>query len=1078
MIKRFTNEFIYTTARVAGVFTSGRTALQKALFLLILLLGFTRLNAQVKIVAVKGYVSDKVTDQGIPAVSIFDVQAKKSVGQTDSKGFFSVSVPDKTVLVFRYIGYSEATITINGASDKTNVKMSEQSSALTELVVRGYTARTREVDAGSSTLISGKDIQNVPVSNLEELLQGKVPGLDIQVNTGAPGYRGSTLIRGLSNIDVVGSGEEAYLNPTSPLYVIDGIPIDADDQAANNGFNSLGPGISPLSMIAPEDVATIEILKDAQATSAYGSRGAYGVILITTRQGNSSVPRIRYTTNVFIKVPPKLRETLGGAAEREFKIAQILKYGSPNDIMNRLGQSYYLSDSLSAYYNNSTNWQDVFYGNSLNQTHNLSIEGGLKEFNYKTNVGYLNESGIIKNTGFSRYTLNSNFTYKPNNNLSVYANVFGGLGNKSKGNGVGLLQNGVARNTSASSLLPPPSLYLATSDVLSALSVANSNNSKNLRTSFQVNYVVIPRLVINSTASYDATTGVEDTYTPAIANGQYSKAYAYNESKYTIYNRNSISYSKVFGGVHDFMVSGFNEIYIRSFQSYAAEQTRLPVDSYIGPIGYSGDFVTGSSRGGGMLQYTKSKSASFNASFSYNYKKKYVLNVNYRFDANSFSGDEDPFSKNPSAGFRWNFNKEQLLKNLKWLDYGSLRLSWGKSSTPTGNVFSVNGTLENKGTYNGQTIIGIKYDNIPNPELGAATSDSYNLGLDLGLLKGRVNVVLETYLRKMTRQTRTLQLPTMVGFNNVLSNQVSITNYGYEGNISVVVLQSPRKFRWTTTLLGALNFSALTKLPGGVNQIVTDNTVFKVGRNSLSNYLYLNNGVYQYTKDVPIDPVTGLRMRNNSSTSAFFQEGDAIFEDVDGDYVITDKDRLVLGNSQPLLTGGFNNIFNLGNYWSLSVNSSFTVKRDIINSADALRLRMAGNPFGDRLNDQQTGPQAVLPINDLNYWKNPGDDAKYANPLNYTRQAIVNPFRTNQSLFQENGSYFKINYITLSYVLPKEMASRLFVRSIRVYGTINNVATFSPYSGPNAENVSSLGYDNSGGYPVARSYSLGLNLEL
>jgi TonB-linked SusC/RagA family outer membrane protein len=1084
---------IFSTALAMNIPNSfkslNRTLCIKARFIAVLiiascLLSISQVYGQQKKIVVKGFVSYQNSDESIPGVTVL-IDNKTPVGSTDAKGAYTVNVPIDARLTFHYVGCTDVIMDLSKNADKLdklNVKMTEKSSALSEVVVRGYAAKTRETESGSSVVISGKDIQDVPVSSVEQLLQGRVAGLDIQVNTGAPGYRGSTLVRGLSNIDVVGSGEEAYLNPTSPLYVVDGIPIDADDQAATNGFNSLGPGISPLSMIAPEDIQSIEVLKDAEATSAYGSRGAYGVILITTKKGNSPTPRVRYSTNFFVNVPPKLRSTLGGTAERQFKVNQILKYGSPSDIV-LLGQTNFLSDSLSAYYNNTTNWQDIFYGITYNQTHNLSIDGGDKTFNYKTNIGYYSENGIVTNTGFSRYTLNTNFTYTPTPKFSVYANVYGGYGIKNKGNGVGLLQNGIAKNTSASSLLPPPSLYLATSDVLGALDVKNNNNSKNLRTSFQVNYQILPKLNINSTASYDATTGIEDTYTPAIANGQYSKAYAYNEEKYTIYNRNSISYAKIFGKAHEFNISGFNEIYIRSFQSYAAENTRLPVDTYIGPIGYSGDFVTGSSRGGGMVQYTKSKAASFNGSFSYNFKKKYVFNFNYRFDGNSFSGgDDNQFSSNPSVGARWNFNKEKFfLNNWKWLDYGSLRLTWGKSTTPTGNVFSVNGTLVNRGNYNGQPTVGYSYTNsdgssaLPNPDLGSATSETYNLGTDLGMFNGRVNIVFDTYLRRMSRQTRALDLPTIIGFTRVLSNQVSIINYGYESSISVAVLRAPHKFTWQTSLVGALNFSFLTKLPGGVNQIITDNTVFKVGRNSLSNYLFRNDGVFSTTKNVPVDPVTGLRLRNNTNTSAFFQGGDPIFYDLDGDYVITDKDRMVLGNSQPLLTGGLSNIFTFGSNWSLVTNSSFTFKRDIINASDANRLRLSMDPFGTQTGN---GPQAVIPVTDLNYWQKPGDIARYPDPYNYTRYNVINPFRTNQSLFQESGTYFKINYVTLSYTFPKQLATRFGIRSLRVYTTVNNVITFSPYSGANAENVSSLGYDNSGGYPIARTYSLGLNLEL
>ncbi|TKC63662.1 SusC/RagA family TonB-linked outer membrane protein [Pedobacter hiemivivus] len=1034
--------------------------------LLMLVMVHSGIYAQNKPVRIRGLVTERSTGAVIPGVSI--IVNNKAVGQSSNQGTYSISVPEGSEIKFRIVGYEEVTGKVKPGSDELNIQMTEKTSALQETIIRGYVSTSRETDAGSSKKLDGKNIQDVPVANIESLLQGQIAGLNVQVNTGAPGYRGTVLIRGVSNIDVVGNGEDSFLNPTSPLYVIDGIPIDAESEAADNGFNSLGPGISPLSMIAPEDVASIEVLKDAQATSLYGSRGAYGVILITTRQGNSSIPRLRYSSNFFISTPPKLRSTLGGAAERDFKIGQILKYGSVNDIINRLSDSYYLSDSLSTYYNNSTDWQKVFYGPQFNQQHNLAIEGGVKEFIYKTNLGLYNEKGILANTGFNRYTLNSSFTYKPSAKFSVYANIFGGIGKKNKGSGVGLLQNGIARNTSASSLLPPPSLYSASSDVIGALQVQNDNSSKNLRTSFQVNYQPTKKINLSTTGSYDTTTGTEDSFTPAAANGEYAKAYAYHDSKYTVYNRNNISYNTSFKKSHELSISAFNEVYIKSFQSYAAEQTRLPVNSYIGPIGYSGDFVTGSSRGGGMLQLTKSRLVSFAGSIVYNYKRKYVFNGSYRFDASSFSGEEDPYSKNPSVGLRYNFSKEKIFDGAsKWLEYASLKASWGKSISPTGNVFAVNGTYENKGTYNGLPITGLKYDFIPNPALGAATRSTYNFGLEGGLFKGRISFSFDAYSSQMDQQTRELQLNTIIGYNKVLSNEVGLTNFGYEGDITIQVLPPKSKLRWVTKLNGSMNTTYLTKLPGGVSQIVQGNTVFSVGKNPFSYYFFKNNGVYASDTDVPINPKTGLRIRNGNNANAYFQGGDPIIQDLDGDYVITDKDRVAMGNSQPTFTGGFINSFGYGN-WSLNINCSFTIDRDVINAADASRLRMAGDPFGT---------QAVLPIDNLNYWKKPGDRAKYPDALNYTRAELISPFRTNQSLFMEDGSYFKVNNMTLGYVFNRQLVQSLSIKSLRVFTTINNVITFSNYSGSNPENVSNTGYDNSGGYPMARTYSLGLNVE-
>jgi TonB-dependent SusC/RagA subfamily outer membrane receptor len=244
--------------------------------------------------------SGKVTDdkgRALAGVTVRFGKSSREVTSTNSSGTFSVTVSAGTSIAFRLIGYEGVTMTAR--ADRTvTVRMKELDNQMDEVVVRGYVKRPRETTTGASTKISGKEIQDIPAANVENLLQGKVAGLNIQVNTGAPGFRGSTQIRGLSTISVSGSGEQSFLTPTSPLYVIDGVPMDAD-RANELGLSQQGPGISPLSLIPPEDIESIEVLKDAQATSLYGSLAAYGVIIINTKRGNSEVPRVRYTGNSF-----------------------------------------------------------------------------------------------------------------------------------------------------------------------------------------------------------------------------------------------------------------------------------------------------------------------------------------------------------------------------------------------------------------------------------------------------------------------------------------------------------------------------------------------------------------------------------------------------------------------------------------------------------------------------------------------------------------------------------------------------------------------------------------------------------
>jgi TonB-linked SusC/RagA family outer membrane protein len=1039
--------------------------MRKIYFLMILFcsLNIINLQAQTQKIKVTGVVTEKLTNQVMPGVNIISGKPAKTVGISDNNGKFSVFVDDGSTLTFSYVSFKAFTVKLKPGQNTIDVPMAESDSQLDEVVVRGYQKRTRETSTGASTYVSGKEIQDVPVSNIEQLLQGKVAGLNIQVNTGAPGFRGSTSIRGLNTLSITGSGNESFLQPTSPLYVIDGVAIDAD-KAAENGYNTMGPGVSPLSLIPQEDVASLEVLKDAQATSLYGSRGAYGVIIITTKRGNSKIPRVRYTTNFFMNTPPKLRETLGGNEERRSKINHILANATSEADYLRLVRTYFLTDSLNDFYNNSTNWQGVFYRNAYNQTHNLNLDGGDTRFNYKTNIGYYSEKGVIKNTGLDRYTLNMNMEYNPNERFRFYGNVSGSMGQQNKGDGSGLLQTGVATNGQASSLLPGPSFFQSNASTVSSLKTNNSNDSRIIRTNLEAKYQILPGLWAASFFSYDYTSDKENTFTPAAANNQFAKAQAFNGRNANLNNRNNITYATTFGTKHNLFINVFNEVIKETGQSSVILQQSTPNDQFQGPLGFDGY----NSRGGGVLpNFRDLRQLSYAAAISYDFEKKYVLDLTYRMDGASSNGLENPYSKVPSIGLRWNFNKENLLKDIKWLSYGALRLSWGKNISPTGDLQSIYGFYNLTGNYNNNPTIGINYGQVPNPALKPTTTMQYNLGLDMGFLDNKIELNFDTYYKKVDNLLFDRNLSNLTGFGLVKSNDAAIANYGYELSATFRPLPTNSKLDWSISINGAINHNMLTKLPLEYNgQYIRNNElVFRVGRNTFTNYMHINNGVFSTDASVPVDPATGFLYSTGDGT--FYQGGDPNFKDVNGDYIFNDKDYELNGDSQPLIVGGFSTTMTY-NGWGLNFYGSFTLVRTILNTALANRFRLMSDPFAQ---------SSVVPLNDLNVWTAPGQIAKYPYAYDYTRYGNIDPFRTNQTLWSESGSYVKFNTVTLSYSFPKKLSKRIGLANLRSFLSGNNLISFSPYNGPNPENVSDLGRDQSNGYPVPRTYNIGFNVE-
>jgi TonB-linked SusC/RagA family outer membrane protein len=1023
---------------------------------------------------VTGIARDASSNDPLIGVSILEGSGKnlKAVGITDDAGKFKVSARLNSLLIFRYVGYSDYELKVRSGRRLVTIHMSVVQNKLKEAVIIGYQAKTRELTTGSAVNISGKTLQDVPVSNVEELLQGRVAGLNIQNNTGAPGGRGTVAIRGLSNITVKGNGSDAFLSPTSPLYVIDGVPVDPDANFSY-GFQSAGPGISPLSLIPPEDIQSMEILKDAQATALYGSRGAYGVIIITTKRGSSPIPLVRYTANFFVNTPPKLRTTLGGTLERRLRVDQILKNGTYNDIF-QISTTPFLADSLNPYYDNSTNWQGIFYQTTYNETHNVEISGGSPQLNYKADLGYYHENGVIHNTGFDRYSIGTNMQYQPTPRLRVFGTISTQIGKRKLGSGNGLLQTGVATGGQASSLLPGPSFFQSTSGILAALQTQNNNKTLNLSSSLDVTYQILQGLTLGTTISYNYGSNTQDRFIPALAHNDYSQIYAYDDRNYTLYNRNSISYFYSLNKKHNFLVTAFNEFYNKGFQAQAIQQEKTPNDQYQGPLGYDPYYTLG----GGLLDnYNRLHTVSFAGMFSYNYLEKYVLDASYRLDGTSSSGFQNPYAKNPSLGIRWNFNKENLLKDSKWLTYGSLRGSWGQNIVPSGDIFSIYGAYIPRGTYDGNTRIGSDFSQLPNPGLKPTTTTQYDAGFEGGFFNDRIEVIFDAYYKIVKNLLRTKPLADITGYGQMVSDETSVVDYGYELTLTFHPLPQTSSFQWTVSINGALNKDVLIHLPNDARQLIQidsssyhQNILYRVGRNSLTNYLLQTEGVYKSTADVPVDPATGLRYRTSNGT--FFQGGDPIWKDVDHNYILDNNDYVAAGNSQPLITGGLQSYLNYKNF-SLNITCSYTAIRAILNNALADRLLYLDDPFGNA----SGGPKAIVDFNSMDVWTHPGQKAKYPNPFDFEHAAAINSFRADQTLFQEDGSYFKINTVTLAYLVDKSFTDRLGINAVRFYISCNNLKTFSAYNGPNPENVTALGRDQSNGYPIPRTWNFGLNVE-
>lgn len=1051
---------------------------------LCLFLGISQnLKAQQK-KTVTGTVSDNTG--GIPNVNIF--YNKTAIGATKPDGSFSVSVPENAVLEFTYIGFKPVKMSVAGKT-KLTVMMEADQNQLKEVTIQGYVAKSKEVSVGSSVKISGKDLQAVPVASITDMLQGKVAGLNIQQNTGSPGMRGSIAMRGLSNINVSGSGDGAFLQSTAPLFVVDGVPID-DNGNFQYGFQSAGPGISPISLIPQQDVESIEVLKDASATSLYGSRGAYGVILITTKRGNSKIPVIRYNTQFFFSTPPKLRQVIGGKGERDMRIAQIMQSDtSYYRALALLGATPYVADSLNAYYNNSTDWQSYFFRSTFNQSHNLSIDGGDQAFNYKVNFGFFDQNGIQENTGFSRSNLRMNMQYMPNRKFKLYTTINGTLGKNQKGSGNGLLNTGVATGGQASTLLPSPSLFSAVNSVLGAVTTDNDNKTTELNTTTELKYEFVPGLSLTSNFNYTFNTGVEENFLPSTINGNTASLYTFNSVKNTIYNRNLLSYFFYLkegsdAEAHSFNAYAFTELDARNFKADVIQNNKVVNDFLRGPIVGVDDYLT--SLGGTLNNFDQFRSVAFAGNFSYNYKRRYVLDASYRADRSSSNGPEAGYIKSPSIGIRWNLQNEAFTEKWKnWFNSASIKLSYGTVLQPQGNIYDVYGKYVNGSVYNGAPTVVMNLTTLPNSNLLPTQNTTYNGAFEFGILNNRLLGTFEAYYKQIDNQLREKPLANISSFSNIKTNEISVVNIGYEATLTARIFAPSKPFQWNISVNGAINNDYLAHLPDGVREFIyVDPTtgqsiLYRLGQNSLTNYIYNTKGVYASNAEVPVDPSTGLRYRSglNNSTLGYFKAGDPRFTDLNGDYVLDERDLVAAGNSQARFNGGVTMDFRYKNF-TMQVQGNYVIGRDVLNNSLASQFSSFNNPLAMHMQGVYAiNPTGVVPLNAYDIWTRTGQLATYPNPYDYLRSGIINPYRTNQTLFQEDGSYFKLGYISLGYTLNQKFTSKFGMNRVVIGGTASNVFMITNYSGTSPESVSDLGRDSGSIYPNPRTYTLSLNVE-
>ena len=994
-------------------------------------------------------VSGTVTDTSgeILIGATVGVKGTQNMTITDTEGKFQLRLNKGDVLSCSFIGYQTKEVVYQQPSD-LKIVMQADVKELENVVVIGYGSKIRQEVTGSVSEIKMDKITETQVSeSFESMLQGRIAGVNIQLNSGEPGATPAIIIRGLAAV----SRDDASAI-SEPLYVVDGVPIIAktSDEFAITSTNVLAD-------LNPGDIEDVVVLKDASAAAIYGSRAANGVILITTKKGKKGRPEINFNARTGINFVPRLLDVAGGQKERD-QVSKLYNLYAPYGIFM---PSMY-TDVTNPFYNNSSDWQGYLFSTSVTQDYNASVRGAGEFGQYSISAGHMNNKGILFNTGFKRYSIMAGTTFNALDNKVIINNTLAVSRTDQS-------RNPDALSVSYSSLLPLPN-----SDIVKGAEVFQpgkiSNLNDRIRFSTDASLNVIKDLSYKVSLSLEYTRGMQDYFSESRRTLRASNSSGTSESRNLLF-QNTLNYSPKFGDGHSvsFLLG-------QSAEKIETKVTSVASVSAAPTLSETVKWPTGKAIG--SSNYTASAILSYFSRLDYSYKQKYMIGGSLRADGSSKFGKANRWGIFPSVSAGWNFAKEGLFEGADWLVNGKIRGSYGVSGTTWDNDYLALGVMDGGSLDQYNSLLMVSYggisgysptwfDGFKNENLTWVKSEMSNIGIDISLFRNKLEFIFDVY-EKLTRGLLlTTSLPTTSGYNEVYRNAADILNRGLEFTVNTN-LASRKDFSWNMNLNFAYNKNRVVALPDGNADIIKISTsgqdfgsIVRTGAPLNGFFFYESQGIYQTESEIPVNPKTGQRLLGLQNKR--LAVGDRKFRDQNGDYVIDVYDRVYSGDPNPKWTGGWTHDFTYKNF-SLNLISTFVAGRDIVNTALLDRLKL-GRDFA--------GSKSMPNFDNYSIWEKSGDQARYPslNPWNDAIQVV-----NYDSEYIEDGSYFKFKTATLSYNLTKSQLSRLPFSRARVYCTFDNILTLQKYSGPDAELVNISGFDASGGYPMRRMLLFGLSV--
>ncbi len=980
---------------------------------------------------VSGTVTTREDMSPLPGVNII-LKGTGTGTVTDIEGNYSLNVTDDAVLVFSFIGYQNQEVTV-GSSSVIDIILVQDDKQLEEVVITGYSTQQKRDVTGSIASLGPEQFETIPVTGVDQALQGQAPGVMVTQSSGTPG--GGIMVRVRGNASISGSN--------APLFIVDGVPVSSG-RIGGRSFG--GQGDNALAMFNPSDIASIEVLKDASAKAIYGARAANGVVLITTKRGDGA-GKTRFNVEVQRGVSDITRrlDLLNSEELLQLQREAIRNADGNPDQAGIPG----ITDAV------DTDWLDAVLRTGILQQYQVSAQGGGEKTQFYLSGGYRDEEGVQWNSRFQRMSATANIDHKASEKIKLGLNLMLSrtLNNRVKNdNFLDGVYSGALKSLpyyqpydEDGELYAPGDIGYASfpnfNPLAQAVEPRFDTYATRLTGGIYVEYNILPQLRFRSQASVDYINSIEDQFEPtttAIGGflqsvGQQGYGIYSNSESARIVNSNVLTYNtSLFGGDHDLSVLLGNEITDVTGRGGNVVGILFPSDNFT-YLSSAGLYIDGSSN------LSESGLVSFFGSTNYSYQDKYLLSLTLRTDGSSRFGEDRRFGFFPAASLGWRISDEPFMQDYDIIDDLKLRGSYGVTGNQSIPNFLFLGTWGAATAYN--FIPAVSPATLANPLLQWEQTTEFNLGFDLSLYAGRFQIGFDAYNNITNKLLLSEVLPLTTGFGSVQGNLGELFNRGFELSVTTINMNTP--VRWRTNFNISHNSNKIVQLASDEPQFAGYNT--------------FTNSTHIITPGQPLGTYWGLRYQGVDPAT-----GNALYQDVNNDGRITGEDGQVIGSAQPDVFGGLTNTFSYKTL-ELSIFFQYSLGNEMINFTNQSLLNN-----GESLDDNQVRKA-------LDRWQNEGDITDV--PKYEQGNTFNNRF---SSRFVEDASYVRLKNLSLSYRLPRQIVEKLMMDDFKIFVAGTNLLTVTNYSGADPEVNSNDGSTVSQGldfftFPQVRTFSMGIN---